>query len=222
MYRRKSELLEGTENVKKSKFINNNTLEIEYKDGTKAIRFHSTDIVTIKDGIYTLNSGGWRTRTTKERMADELIKIDRSIYQEKSVWYISGNWKNKDKKTVVYFDGIQFDKNGKCINPKDSEKVEAKTAKMIKKINSFVSLLSKENLPRPNGGDCWVCSMGIGESNSCLEQHIKEKYIHGSLLVNAMEYSGYSNQQIAIHYHMELVDTFKRSLRKYLKFHLLN
>lgn len=222
MYRTKAELLKGTENVKNSKFINNNTLNIEYENGTKAIRLHNTDIVTIKDGIYTLNSGGWRTRTTKERIADELIKIGRSLYQEKSVWYVSGNCKNKDKKTVVYFDEIQFNKDGKCINPKDTKKIEAKTAKTIKKINSFVSLINKENLPKPNNGDCWVCLMGIGGKNNCIEQHIKEKYLHGSLLINAMAYSGYSHQQIAIHYQLEIVDTFKRSLRKYLKHHLLN
>ena len=34
-----------------------------------ALKYHATDVVTyMRDGPTTLNAGGWRTMTTKERM----------------------------------------------------------------------------------------------------------------------------------------------------------
>ena len=47
--------------------------------------------------------------------------------------------------------------------------------------------------------------------------HIEEQYIHGSLLVNAMRWAGYSDEGIGLHYQMKLTDTFKRTLRRYVK-----
>jgi hypothetical protein len=55
-----------------------------------------------------------------------------------------------------------------------------------------------------------------GDNGHILE-HVKENYLHGSLLVNAMRETGYSDDQIRIHYGMKLADTFKRALRKYLQ-----
>jgi len=52
-----------------SKRIANNTLEIQYPDGSTAYRLHNTDIVTYKpNGDIVLNTGGWNTVTTRARM----------------------------------------------------------------------------------------------------------------------------------------------------------
>ena len=67
--RTKTELLSGIKkDVLKSKIVGNNTLYILYADGSQAWRLHNTDVVTLKDGEYTLDSGGRRTPTTKERI----------------------------------------------------------------------------------------------------------------------------------------------------------
>lgn len=48
--------------------LQNNTRLYQRGDGY-AVRFHATDVVLIHpDGTYTLNSGGWMTLTTKDRI----------------------------------------------------------------------------------------------------------------------------------------------------------
>jgi len=51
---------------------------------------HNTRIVRIDaEGNVRLNSGGWRTVTTKRRMNEalEALGLDVSVYQEAFVWY---------------------------------------------------------------------------------------------------------------------------------------
>jgi len=105
MSKRKSEILEGInlDDIESSKFVGNNTLCLEYKDGTVAYRLHNTNVVTIKkNGDVILNTGGWWSATTKERI-NKYIPIDQSIAQRDFVWYINGE---------QYYDGISFNKDG--------------------------------------------------------------------------------------------------------------
>jgi hypothetical protein len=52
-----------------ARVVANNTLEIQYEDGTKAIRLHDTDVVVFnQDGSVALDSGGYRTKVTKDRV----------------------------------------------------------------------------------------------------------------------------------------------------------
>lgn len=54
-----------------AKKIANNTWLNKHEDGSFAIRFHQTDIVIFyPDGSLKLNTGGYPTRTTRERMQD--------------------------------------------------------------------------------------------------------------------------------------------------------
>ena len=97
--------------------------------------------------------------------------------------------------------------------------------KMKLRIKNYCNLVTEKNIPTPNNGDCWYCLMktaegkALGDSfgnNDHLLSHIKEGYLHGSILVNAMREAGYNDMQIAVHYQLKMVDTFKRSLQKYL------
>jgi len=217
MKRTKSELLSNTKDVKNSKFVDNNTLSIEYLDGTKVIRLHNTDIVTFTPRGYILNSGGWRTPTTKER----INKFSPArVSQQNGQWFING---------LLFYDGIEVDHDGKIISKimkSDDKKVNA----MKKRIAKYCSLITKDNLPVPDNGDCWYCLMTTNENKTLgdstgnhghLLEHLKENYLHGSVLVNAMREAGYKDQQIGLHYQMKLADVFKRSLRKYLQKRLI-
>jgi hypothetical protein len=94
-FNRAEELL-GNRNKKK---IANNTYLIRLDTDTIGIRLHSTDIVTIlRDGKYVLNSGGYRTRTTKDRMNQYIPGM---ISQRKNVWYI-----RQYMKEAEYQDGM--------------------------------------------------------------------------------------------------------------------
>jgi hypothetical protein len=58
-------------NGRDSRKVGNNTYLERINSQTVAVRLHSTHVVTFyADGSYTLNSGGWRTVTTKSRIND--------------------------------------------------------------------------------------------------------------------------------------------------------
>lgn len=218
MRKTKKEMLQGIENdVKMSRLIGSNTLMIHYKDGRKAVRYHTTDIVTEMNDVITLNSGGWKTNTTKDRINQFLRHFDVPFYiqQKNHQWFIAEG---------VFYDGMQF-RNDEQISPIQTDDKSERT-KMLKKIKKYVDLITKDNLPIPNNGDCWYCLMKTNEDNktlgdsfgdtSHLISHMEEGYVVGSLLVNAMREAGYRDEQIRFHYQLKMVDTFKRVLRKYL------
>jgi hypothetical protein len=96
-YQRAKEKLAGRESRK----IANNTYLKAREAGAIALRLHETDILTYTpDGKCILNSGGWRTVTTKARMND--YAPGAPIIQKAGVWYIGGK---------VYQDGCYI-KNG--------------------------------------------------------------------------------------------------------------
>jgi len=75
------------------KLANNTYLEIRTPDWQSApygegidyaVRLHGTDVVTLHpDGSYTLDSGGWQTPTTKERI---------NRFAPVAVWAVKRRW----------------------------------------------------------------------------------------------------------------------------------
>lgn len=67
------------------------------------LTYHSTKVAIFKDGKLTLNSGGYRTVTTKRRInqAFKMFGIDAYLYQKGNVWYV-----DKDGKTLEFFNGM--------------------------------------------------------------------------------------------------------------------
>lgn len=62
-----------------------------------AVRYHATDVVRIyPDGVYILNSGGYRTRTTKNRI-NEFSPA--RIYQHDFEWYLAPS-------DIPFYDGM--------------------------------------------------------------------------------------------------------------------
>lgn len=221
MRQTKSEIMNGvTKEVTSSKKVANNTYAIRYGDGTMAYRLHNTDVVTHGTDFWELNSGGWRTNTTKDRINDwNPFKIT----QKNGQWFVqAGN------KTYDFYDGIRFDIDGNLISKVKATNTAAIERKK-KAINKYVNLLTEKNLPQPSNGDCWDClwhtedgkPMGDVMTSNHLESHMKEGYIPGALLVNAMREKGWRDEQIGVHYGMKIVDTFKRALRRYMQRHLI-
>jgi hypothetical protein len=212
----KRELLKGTTGVIKSKIIGCNTLELEYDNGNRAIRYHNTDVITmLPNGDTVLDSGGWLTYTTKERLNRRY-----KVWSKNSVWYIeepaTGN-------TLHFFDGITFDGCGKVkgeVKVIDEEKIKATKAR----IRNYVRLADRlKEIPFPDAGDCWSCMMqtkdgqSIGDAfkdTSHLEMHLEEGYLHGSIIYNALKEKGYHNPAVIMQ--MGIKDSIKRALRTYL------
>jgi len=217
----KKESLQNVSDIKKSKRIGNNTFEVIYNNNDKAIRLHYTNIVTYKnDGRIILNTGKWKTVTTKQRMNASLEKL--SIYQKNHIWYVI---QNKDyKNPILFYDNMVFDNKGNLLSEKKIDNTK-KNNKLKNQIKKYCNLLDNKEMPLPDYGDCWYCLMKTNnnktlgdaiENNQHLMNHIKENYLHGSILINAMRESEYNDMQIEFHYQIKNKDTFKRALRKYL------
>lgn len=91
-YEEAKEMLKG----RNSKKIGNNTYLV-YLENRIVIRLHNTNVVTFyEDGRTLLNSGGWKTVTTKDRM-NKYLPTPWKVFQEKFEWYL-WNWKTKEKR----------------------------------------------------------------------------------------------------------------------------
>jgi hypothetical protein len=191
------------------------------------IRYHATDIIRLHpDGSATLNSGGWRWPTTKARLNDF---SPARISQNKGFWYIDGH---------CFFDGIQVSAAGKVLNPDNGAEARAKAG--AKAVSNFVRLLdATQEIPLPYSGDCWHCLMfspikavtsktreqwrhcpAEVSDTAHIRSHVEEQYLHGSLIVNAMRWRGYTDEAIGFYYRMPADKSrraFKQAIRLFLK-----
>lgn len=90
---------------RESKKLENNTYLHRIDADTLAVRLHATDVVLIhRDGSYTLNSGDWRTVTTKDRINGY---SPASVYQTRFIWFLG---------SVEFVDGMRVDSSGAVIS----------------------------------------------------------------------------------------------------------
>jgi hypothetical protein len=171
--------------------IDNNTYLHPVNDGI-GVRLHATDVVVIHpDNTYTLNSGGWQTVTTKDR----INKFSPArLCQSKGIWYVDG---------FPFVDGMKVDANGHPINAvNNSDKVERYKRRLDKMVSTYINGFAEDavqnGLQNPDGGDCWGCCfstdgkdepMGVDH----LLSHFEERYYVPSLLWKAINARGYGN-----------------------------
>ena len=91
--------------------IGNNTYVERIDADTIGIRLHYTVIVSYtSDGRIILNSGGYRTTTTKGRM-NEVLPQNTRISQKSYEWFITTPGKFGGKMVVPFEDGAEIDTN---------------------------------------------------------------------------------------------------------------
>lgn len=177
-----------------SKKIGNNTyMEVEGEGDDRIIylRLHSTRIIAWKpDNSIVLNSGGWRTVTTKARLND-YMPFGR-LYTEKGIWYYAlGNDEYKFEDGMI----LKEDRTvlGAKLRDKKADSAARKEKKTVAKYcREYVEKLFAGKIPAPSGGDCWFCSMfdsqGFNGDPEHIRSHIfEETYYVPSLLVRAIE-----------------------------------
>jgi hypothetical protein len=90
---------------KDRKVLGNNTALERRDNGTIAVRLHNTDVVVFHpDYRVVLNSGGFKTKTTKDRLNSY---SGHRVYVRKGVWLVDGIW-CADNPPCVFHDGITF------------------------------------------------------------------------------------------------------------------
>ena len=169
--------------------IANNTY-VEKEKNLISIRLHETKIITYySDGKIKLNSGGWKTVTTKQRLNNF---TNFAIYQEKSTWYFCIT--NNEKENRYYFkDNMEIDKVGNVtgallVNPEK----EKENKKLVKQVNiyikKYIQAFLNNEIKKPGPGDCFFCQIKTIEPSHVIE-HMKENYFVPSLLKNAIEHN---------------------------------
>lgn len=227
--------------------IARNTYKRVETDGTIVYRLHRTDIVTVgPNGRVTLNSGGWLSPVTKDRMNMVLdmhtLKSGSraSVYSDKGQWIVNG---------VPYFDGMEIRSDGTIPGATKSKgEAEGKRRRALaNKIAKFVLLVPKYghgDVPMPGAGDCFLCMAEApdqtprvkighldrtgekspnGMNKGHILEHVGEGYLHGSLLRNAMAWAGFGPGALdyyAAHCRDSGRKVIRNALRRYLRHRL--
>lgn len=78
-----------------------------------SVRYHETDVVTLKTGqnIIMLNTGGWRTVTTKARMnqVSNVFNLGYYVFQKNHKWFVE--FKGK----TIPFDYRELELNAEAV-----------------------------------------------------------------------------------------------------------
>jgi hypothetical protein len=194
--------------------LGNNTRLVETQGGY-GVKLHNTIVVDIQsDGTYILNTGGWFTKTTKDRI-NSYAPVN--LYTGKRIWYLSPH--------QTFSDGIVVNSKGKVIrdpNAKQVKRIKAMHEKINKYVDKYAKALKENKVPQPSCGDCWGCCMVDASGKTVmghdhLEQHLKESYLVPSLLVNAIRAKGYNPAYVNPWNGLRNdVNTFKRAIKDYL------
>lgn len=186
--------------------VGNNTYLVR-RGACIAVQLHDTDVVTyFPDGRVMLNTGGWGTVTTRDRI-NTFAPV--RMHTERGV-----QWVASKGKVYRYQDGIMFGPRGACLNPpartataKADKAKAALRAKIDRYIDGWIDTAVTGQMPLPSGGDCWYCAMfpeSPGEGASHLAEHLSEDYFVPSLIVKAARARGYGNPGVAVRFIMGL------------------
>lgn len=114
------------------------------------------------------------------------------------------------KESVGYYDGMVLPQGRLPAElENDSQRGERELLALIDRYAQALSrYIDRHGIPFPDRGDCWECSFRDTESgkvwgdirggSSHLLMHLKEQYVHGSLIYNALENSGYGNPRLVM------------------------
>lgn len=196
-----------------SRKIANNTLVVSGGD-SYAVRLHNTDVVTAyPDGSLSLNTGGWYSVTTKERI-NRYLPTGITLGSERGEWRlrhttyrkVGTEWDSPTVFTTVwsvpFADGITLVPQGETYVPQPgtypsddqataTRHAKAKIRQDVKGyLVTILPVLEQWRLDLRNGigldggGDCWIC-LGLGSGAEHLIAHIAEGYLPVRLLKDA-------------------------------------
>jgi len=79
------------------------------------VKYHDTDVVDMRgDGVFKLNTDGWRTSTTKARM-NNWLPPSIGVHQRNFDWYVAVyDYENSVYAECDYEDGIEIEYDDEC------------------------------------------------------------------------------------------------------------
>jgi hypothetical protein len=182
------------------KFKMQSTIAIQVNDRID-VKYHDTIILSFWEDRFRIDSGGWRTMSTKARI-NEFIPQPFYLGQNKSVWYLNGQ---------PYYDGITISQDHIEENKKAKTEL-ARVTKIKKQVKAYCEKLGKmideRKLQDLEPRDCWLCMMRDSNDKIVLGgqdhflSHLKEGYVHGTLVWNALEDQGCNVNFLWSNYYM--------------------
>ncbi len=81
---------------------------VQTQDGSTRVVYHNTTVVQFNQDLIVLDSGEWRTATTKSRMnqTSHQFNLGYRVYQENFDWFVRFNGK-----TLEFRDGIELNRS---------------------------------------------------------------------------------------------------------------
>jgi hypothetical protein len=175
--------------TKKARLIARNTLDYTAPDGTRRIRLHDTDVVTIeKRGNIILDSGGWQTVTTKDRM-NQVLPSGWGIYSNRG-WLI-----RTPQGTFPYADGAKFKPDGTPANLRTIQVTDSRVKKEKALVAKFLKNAAANGWANP-AGDPWVFSPNVGRE--VMLDWVKGDYFTARMMMLALQHAGYMEAGISI------------------------
>lgn len=169
---------------RRRKLANNTYLEVN--EDSFGVRLHDTQIIQwYEDGRIILNTDGWTTVTTKDRM-NRALSPDWNVYSDRGVWYVA----RSGTATHPYSDGMTLFPDGTVTGEGEDPKAQLKLRRRaVEFANEYMSEFFKGKVPAPSGGDCWFCLMELDHwrDTDHLISHMDEKYYVPSLLAKAIK-----------------------------------
>jgi hypothetical protein len=218
----KREMLESVETynpgfiVLSSKMTARNTMEyrVRYDDGSESIRvrFHSTDIFEVrysglgkdKPSKIRLNSGGWKTTTTKDRInaaiATYLPKVKHKsnfgdetfmgvpfqVHSERGKWFTAPG--------VLFVDDAWLKPDGTPCKPSLHRQTGKQQATDEKLIDAYIAKLKKDGIPagKESGGDpfAWPDPKTGKYSADLIRDWLKDQYVFLAMVTSAVTWRG--------------------------------
>lgn len=208
----KKSMLEAIpDKVVASKLVARNTLDYTNDFGVRRIRLHSTDILTFKKNEFVIDTGGWNTHTTRNRLNQHLPSPWR-VYTKKARAYLTNGEID-----------VEFNKTVKVVNGKPRADVTmAANNKLFMAIDKYMKAWKEKGLPtvEESGGDPWVFTEGKIDKHIMLDW-VKSKYVFRKLYYMALKYAGLTDQ--GAYYFMRSADTngldsmAYRRIRRYVR-----
>lgn len=210
-YKNAKEILATARNPSLGKPIDNNTRIMEIEPGIYNVVLHQTAVITFyPDGFIRLDSGGWRTSTTKDRMNKYQDQV--WINQDRGIWYVNSRNDRFGKSSLFYDNMIIRDGNPVTpMNPVDDEKLKKKMDRIVRQYIKGYTEHNSHELKKPSLGDCMICQMNGGSKDTHNDVpfhevfgvdhylcHFEEKYYPASLLWNAIKEKSYGDPGFVI------------------------
>ena len=198
-----------------SKLYARNTLQYTVK-GETFTKLHDTVILRVAaDGIhFSINTGGFNTVTTRERLNRALPK-GWHVYTSKGVIHLRrGDY--MEGKSYPFTQSISFEA-GQVV----SDQIETDSTKDFRLIDAYMRKIKRDGFPNPSAGDpfVWPDAQTGKYSAHYVRAWLEESYIFGTLVCHALMFAGVRKEHLGIHLsdHLRNDAMTHRRIRRYIR-----